>query len=174
MGRREVSDRRLWYSQLDMYDCARRLCSILHCSGQPLHLERLYILDFYFATPALIARTRMRSEVRREFRFLEIEKPENGFLTLPAEQLLFHQMEPIQRQAKQSLIGKALVRECKADHRSIELSSEGRSLFEESFGPITPPKEVRLLKFLVDSFGGQNCIGLQQLRESTGLRRAAT
>lgn len=169
-----MSGHRLWYSQLDMYDCARRLCSILHCSGEALHLERLYILDFYFATPALIGRTQMRSEVRREFRSLEIEKPEKGFLTLPAERLLFHQMEPIQRQAKQSLIGKALVQESKPDCRSIELSSEGRNLYEESFGPITPPEEARLLKFLVDSFGGPNCIGLQQLREGTGLRRAAT
>ncbi len=101
---------RLWYPQLDVYDTVRRMLGLLNAwSGDTLTTERLYISDFYLANPELLHRTHMLSDVRRNFRELAIPKPEKAFLSYPSPQMLFAKMEPVQKEALRTLIGKGFI-----------------------------------------------------------------
>ena len=100
---------RLWYPQLDVYDCVRRLGALLAAFSEPPGLERLYIADFYLANPPLLHRSQMKQATRRTFRELRIPRPEKTFLTYPAPPLLFKKMEPVQKEAVRAMTGKGLL-----------------------------------------------------------------
>ena len=80
---------RLWYSQFDIYDCIRRVGGLLLEWQKPIHLERLYILDFFFANTPLLHRVTMTADVRSDFRDLAIPKPDKVFLSYPASPFSF-------------------------------------------------------------------------------------
>lgn len=59
---------RLWYPQLDISCAARRIMRILmEWSEDAPSVERLLILDFFVASPALIADIKMPAEYRQKF-----------------------------------------------------------------------------------------------------------
>ena len=105
MGQADMSSR-LWYPQLDVYDCVRRVGALLSAYTDPPGLERLCIADFYLANPPLLHQTQMPHPTRVAFRALGIPRPDKTFLTYPAPPLLFKQMEPIQKAAMLALTGK--------------------------------------------------------------------
>jgi hypothetical protein len=164
---------RLWYPQLDLYDGIRRVSALLFEAGEAVHLERLHILDFFLANPTLLHRTTMTREMRLSFSKLGIVKPEKSFLAFPAAPLLFHQMEAIQEEAIRSMVGKGLL-STTAFHKTVaELTDRGRRVVSKSIWPRLPASEIDLVFFLTRDFSGSQEDGLQDLRNRTGLRRAA-
>lgn len=162
---------RLWYSQFDVYDCIRRVGGLLLEAQNPVHLERLYILDFFFANAPLLHRVTMTAEVRKKFRELEIPKPDKVFLSYPASPLLFHQMESSQTSAVRALAGKGLLEtECFAG-KSAQLSALGSSLFGDITNRIDRIQETALARFLVNQYSASHDNGMSSMRSSCGLRR---
>jgi len=164
---------RLWYPQLDVYDCIRRLSMLLFDADRPLHLERLYILDFFLANPPLLHKTKMSQSIRSTFRQLSIIRPERAFLTYPASPLLFHKMEPIQKEAVRAMAGKGLLSAEMLKRGSAELTERGRTIFSEVIATLVKVSEHQLVRFLTVDFMTGRDDGLEQLRTSTGLRRAS-
>ncbi len=163
---------RLWYSQFDVYDCVRRLGGLLLEWRQPVHLERLYILDFFFANAPLLHRVTMAADVRSAFRDLRIPKPEKVFLSYPASPLLFHQMESAQTSALRALAGKGLLNPDSFADKSAELSTLGSSLFVDIKNRTDSSQEIGLARFLVNQYSASHDNGMGSLRSSCGLRRS--
>lgn len=163
---------RLWYSQFDVYDCIRRMGGLLLEWRQPIHLERLYILDFLFANAPLLHRVTMTADVRSEFRDLAIPKPDKVFLSYPASPLLFHQMESAQTSALRALAGKGLLNTDSFTGKSAELSSLGSSLFVDIKNRTESVQEIALARFLVNKYSVSHESGMGSLRSSCGLRRS--
>ncbi len=161
---------RLWYPQLDAYDAVRRITALLYSWRQPAPtLERLFICDFFFATPALLHKSQMPADVRNAFRQSRIPRPEDEFVSYPAAPILFAKMEAVQREALQTLVGKGQV--------DLEIYRGGRvALAKEAKGNLPPTKvtqrELGVLEFIVLHFAaiGEDKPGA--LRIATGLRRA--
>ncbi|MEP1574427.1 ABC-three component system middle component 5 [Roseibium album] len=164
--------RRLWYPQLDIYDCVRRMSALLSHTTKGMYQERLYILDFYLANPPLLHRTSMKSDVRSRFRSLRIEKPEKAFVAYPAAQLLFHQMEPIQKDGLGAMAGKGLISIKELKNRNIKFTENGKQVFDAGLHEHVTEEEKALTIFLVNSFGKEGDEGMRSLRAGTGLRRA--
>lgn len=160
---------RLWYPQLDVYDTVRRMAILLQFFEEPPGTERLYISDFYLATPSLLHRTSMSLDTRREFGQLKIPRPEKFFVSFPAPPILFHRMEPTQRQALQELGGKGLLFAQSLDKGRVELTTLGIEMFPLSI--MASAEETILGRFLTRSFSGVEDVGNRQLRLQTGLRR---
>lgn len=163
---------RLWYSQFDIYDCIRRVGGLLLELGQPVHLERLYILDFFYANAPLLHRVTMTADVRSAFRDLAIPKPESVFLSYPASPLLFHQMESAQTSALSALAGKGLLNADSFADKTAKLSTVGGSLFLDIANRIDSEHESVLAKFLVNQYSASHNNGMASLRSSCGLRRS--
>ena len=108
MGCTIVNDR-LWYPQLDVYDCVRRFGALILAYGEAPGIERLCIADFYLANPPLLHWSKMKRETRRRFVALQIPRPQSTFLAYPAPALLFGKMEPIQKEALRAMSGKGLL-----------------------------------------------------------------
>jgi len=138
-----------------------------------LFRERLYILDFFFANPPMLHNTSMKLDVRAKFRDLKVARPEKAFVTYPSARLLFHQMEPVQKDAVSALIGKGLAEPVGDDKRVLALSDDGNSVFEKSLTQNIDAAEWNLAKFLVGHFGASQSDGMRALRDSSGLRRAS-
>ncbi|UFS68238.1 hypothetical protein LO749_21610 (plasmid) [Paracoccus denitrificans] len=135
--------------------------------------ERLFILDFYFSNAPMLHNTKMKFDVRSRFRELTIPRPEKSFLTYPSPRLLFHQMEPVQKDAVSALLGKGLAQHMDDDTRVLTLSTEGRSLYDSELQKHIGEFERNLATFLIEDFGPATENGMKELRESTGLRRAS-
>lgn len=163
---------RLWYSQFDVYDCIRRVGALLLEWRQPVHLERLYILDFLFANAPLLHRVTMTADVRSEFRELAIPKPEKVFLSYPASPLLFHQMESAQTSALRALAGKGLLNPDSFVEKSAELSVLGATLFSDVKNRTESVQDLALARFLVNRYAASHENGMGSLRSSCGLRRS--
>lgn len=163
---------RLWYSQFDVYDCIRRVGGLLLEWQQPIHLERLYILDFFFANAPLLHRVTMSADVRSAFRDLAIPKPDKVFLSYPASPLLFHQMESAQTSALSALAGKGLLNIESFADKSAELSKRGSSLFVDINSRIDRAQDSALARFLVNQYSASHNNGMGSLRSSCGLRRS--
>ena len=163
---------RLWYPQLDVYDCVRRMGALLAAYGDPPGLERLYIADFYLANPPLLYRSQMAQGTRRVFRELSVTRPEKTFLTYPAPPLLFKTMEPIQKEATLAMTGKGLL---SIEHfqRGIgKLTGRGLRAFGTTLVELRSDAEVQLIAFLTRHFVTNGVFGLLELRRSTALRRS--
>jgi len=161
---------RLWYPQLDVYDTIRRIYLLLNHFETAPGVERLTIADFYLANPSLLHKTSMPMDTRAAFRELEIQKPEKNFVKLPAPAILFHKMEPTQKQAIAELSGKDLISNSALQEGRFELTPEGKSLFINT-PTISTVNELALCKFLTSKFLVNEEIGNKKLREQTGLRR---
>ena len=162
---------RLWYPQLDVYSCIRRLGGLLLSFKTPPGIERLYIADFFFANPPLLHRCTMSRDTRKAFSALMITRPEKSFLQFPAAPLLFNKMEPIQKESLRAMSGKGIV-SMEALHTGLaELSQTGIDVFRsEAVGNYTP-HEVSLIQFLTSDFAANVDDGVPTLRRSTGIRR---
>ena len=161
---------RQWYAHLDSYDTIRRIMALLSRWSRPAPtLERLFICDFFLASPALLHETHMPGPIREAFRSFQIARPAAEFLSYPAAPVLFAKMEGVQRDALQTLLGKGLL--------DFELFRQGRvalqqSYNEESVLPHLTDRESLAADFIAAYFAtiGENEPGA--LRNSTGLRSA--
>lgn len=162
---------RLWYPQLDVYDTIRRMSVLLQSFGTRPSAERLCIADFYLATPLLLHDTSMQLEMRHAFNDLKIQKPKKGFVSYPAPQILFHKMEPIQKQALLELSGKGLVSNELLNTGKVQLTSLGYEKFP--LETMTSPEEIKICFFLTSKFSVIEEVGNRQLRLQTGLRRSS-
>ena len=162
---------RLWYPQLDVYDCIRRLGALLLAFSEPPGVERLYITDFYLANPPLLHRNKMTHDTRSAFAGLKVPRPENTFLAYPAAPLLFHKMEPIQKEALRAMAGKGLVSIGDLQRGVTRLSELGQAVFKTGPTAATTVGERALIDFLTGDFAANAEVGTLGLRRSTGLRR---
>ena len=162
---------RLWYPQLDVYDCVRRLGALLIAFVAPPGVERLYIVDFYLANPPLLHRSKMTQDTRRAFAALKIPRPEKTFLTYPAAPLLFNKMEPIQKEALRAMAGKGLLSIKELQRGVAELTERGQTAFRTAPIAGLVAGEMDLIRFLTGDFAANAEAGTLELRKSTGLRR---
>ena len=164
---------RLWYPQLDVYACIRRLGGLLLEFDPSPGIERLYIVDFFFANPPLLYRCTMSRETRGAFSKLGIVRPDKSFLQYPAAPLLFNKMEPIQKEALRAMAGKGVVSMDVLQTGVAELSSLGEAIFGSGdIGSFTED-EKSLIGFLTGDFIDEGNEGTMMLKRSTGLRRLA-
>lgn len=162
---------RLWYPQLDVYDCVRRLGALLDAYSAPPGLERLYIADFYLANPPLLHQTQMTQGTRRSFRGLNIPRTGKAFLTFPAPPLLFKKMEPIQKEAIRAMTGKGLLSIEQLQRGFCKLTQAGQATFVTILEDGLSNAEVDLIRFLTTDFAAGEGSGAIELRRRTGLRR---
>lgn len=163
---------RIWYPQLDIYHTIRRIAALLYFwEKNTAPLERLYISDFYFANPPLLHSVRMPAAVRASFKALEIQKPENSFLTYPTPSILFHKMESIQKKALQAMVAKDLLDSKTLHNGEASLSSLGEEFTESRVMAGLSEKDTKLIKFLAKSFSQISEGDSVDLRKRTGLRR---
>lgn len=163
---------RLWFPQLDVYDCARRLGVLISVYVEVPGIERLCIADFYLANPPLLHWTTMRLETRRRFGALRVPKPQKTFLAYPGPALLFAKMEPIQREALRAMGGKGLLSLNELQRGVARLTEAGQALFAASWAETIGDGERELARFLAEDFAAASEVGSQGLRASTGLRRS--
>ena len=165
---------RLWYPQLDIYDCIRRMGLLLSSWSEiPVSIERFYICDFYLANPPLIYATHMTQSVRKEFTELQVPKPDKTFLSYPSSQLLFHKMEPIQKQALQTVTGKGLIDEVLLKNGFISQSALGKGTFSKIYQSAKDDKEKDLAQFLTTHYAGMAHNDMREFRRHSGLRRVS-
>lgn len=132
-------------------------------------VERLCIADFFLATPALLHRTSMTKEVRAQFSQLEIARPDKSYVTLPAPQLLFYKMEPVQKQALTELCGRGLVDMELFNQGKVTLSPSGLEIFEST--DLYTSVESAISSFLTKKLLALDMMANMELRSRTGLHR---
>lgn len=162
---------RLWYPQLDPSSAVRRFARLLRLwSKSSETMERLFIADFFLASPNLIDRLQMPSEYRKKYTSLGLPKPKDSFLTFPSSSMLFHTMEPVQKEGLNSMAGKALLELSDYEVSKVKLSDEGL-LFSEKLenSPRSNIEDVAL-EFISDIFQSPEFSGKMELRTRSGLR----
>lgn len=161
---------RIWYPQLDVFDCIRRVSVVASLREQKFSsVERLLIGDFFFANPPLLYQISMPSEVRKLFVELKVRRPEKSFLSYPAAPLLFHKMEPVQRRALKAMAAKNLLDRNKFDQRQIDLTDLGRKVLLERLDYTSAERELaQFIAVQLMAIGEDN---IEDLRKRTGLRR---
>jgi hypothetical protein len=163
---------RLWYPQLDVYDAIRRVaCLISRWEHRPPSTERLYILDFYFASPSLLHRVSMPQNIRSAFQALGVVHPDHSFLSYPSAPILFKKMESIQKEAIRTLAGKDLINLVLLEKGEVKPSLAGTVLFSERFSHMLTQSERPILEFLISHFSTIGLDDIRDLRSRTGLRR---
>ncbi|MCY3884202.1 MAG: hypothetical protein OXG24_04720 [Gammaproteobacteria bacterium] len=162
---------RLWFPQLDVYDCIRRIGALIFAYSEPPGIERLYIADFYLANPPLLHSSTMRQETRRKFVALKIPRPKATFLTYPAPVLLFSKMESVQREALRAMGGKGLLSVSELQRGIASFSEAGQNAFASVMTEMVGDVERKLVRFLVDEFATASENAPYGLRSNTGLRR---
>ena len=162
---------RLWYPQLDVYSCIRRLGGLLLLFDTPPGIERLYIAEFFFANPPLLHRCSMSRVMRKTFSELGVVRPEQSFLQYPAAPLLFNKMEPVQKEALHAMAGKGIISMDVLQTGIVELSPLGRGVFQsETVGKFSTD-EMSLIRFIACDFAAVSEDGIALLRRRTGIRR---
>ncbi len=160
---------RQWYPQLDIYDTIRRMAVLLRDFEKAPGVERLFIADFFFATPALLHRTSMTKEVRSQFSQLDIARPDKSYVTLPTPQLLFYKMEPVQKQALTELCGRGLIDMELFNQGRITLSLSGYAIFDSKY--LYTSIENSISGFLTKKLFSVDMMANMELRSRTGLHR---
>ncbi len=160
---------RQWYPQLDIYDTIRRMTVLLKAFEIAPGVERLCIADFFLANPPLLHKTTMPFDVRNSFKKLEVIRPEKSYVTLPAPQLLFHRMAPVQRQALTELRGRELVDMELFAQGKVTLTPAGHDVF--ATGDLCLMSESELSRFLTQKLLAPGAIANTELRSRTGLHR---
>ena len=162
---------RIWYPQLDVYDCIRRIGGLLTTFPASPSVERLHIADFYLANPPLLHSTKMSKDTRRAFWLLNIPRPEKTFLAYPAAPLLFNKMEPIQKKALHAMLGKGLISVERFQLNTVELSERGQSVIGTTLEEKFTTYESNLIRFLAEDFATNSNVDIYALRKNTGLGR---
>lgn len=163
---------RLWYPQLDPYDAVRRMGAILHWrNGQRISVERLYICDFYMATPALLHGTTMPDATRKRFQSLAIPKANKQFVSYPSAPLLFRQMSEVQQQALQNLVGRGAIDIGILEAGEIQNAS-GTDVIFSQMSNLCSEAENRVAAFLANDFAEMDGREVREFRRRSGLRRA--
>ena len=113
----------------------------------------------------------MSSEIRKEFQALSIVKPEKGFLSFPSPQMLFAKMEPVQKEALRTLVGKGFV--------ALGALRAGKIVADEKLAQlgdivVMSSDERRVVGFLTSGFARIGAGVPGDLRLATGLRRPGT
>ena len=163
---------RLWYTQLDPLSAVRRFSQILFTwKARTLSVERLFIVDFFVASPALLDRVNMPSEYRKKYGVLQIDKPSKSFVKFPASSLLFHSMQSVQNQALSSMAAKGLIDLEQFELGLVFLTSNGRQFAESLTDYEGTIAENKALAFTCDIFGSKAFDAKFELRSKTGLRR---
>ncbi len=103
-----MTDHRVWHASRDAYHCTFRFVRLLVAAGKPIELERLRILDMFLLYPPLLHRSSMPDEVRRQFRTLQIPKPDQLFLRLPSAAAVFQDLRLYQNSAVAQLTARGL------------------------------------------------------------------
>lgn len=164
---------RLWYPQLDVYDAIRRMaCLVSRWEYRPPSTERLYILDFFFASPSLLHRVSMPQNVRTAFMKLGVVHPDQSFLSYPSAPILFKKMEAVQKDAVRTLAGKNLIDLERLEKGEVIASHSGAIVFSERFSEMMTQSERPVLEFLVGQFAMIGLDDIRDLRSRTGLRRS--
>jgi hypothetical protein len=165
---------RLWYSQLDVFDTIRRYLAILsRWNAEPPTRDRLFVSDFYFASPSLLHHTQMTSEARRAFNTLRIPRPDHAFINFPSPPVLYNKMAGVQNEALHNPTGKGLCDVKLIDRGHYQLSADGWRLVEDMGARLVLEREFALLDFLTKEFSAVGT-GKGGLRSATGLRRVGT
>lgn len=162
---------RLWYPQLDAYDCVRRFGALILAYRDAPGIERLCIADFYLASPPLLHGSKMKLETRRRFVALRIPRPQSTFLAYPAPALLFGKMEPVQKEALRAMGGKGLLSIKDLQRGVASLTEGGRGVFAAALTETVGTDERELIRFLAEDFAATSGVSPEDLRASTGLRR---
>lgn len=163
---------RLWYPQLDVYDCIRRIALLLNnWSEHEPTTERVYVSDFFLANPPLLHRARMTQDVRKLFQGLQITKPEKAFISYPSPQMFFHKMEPIQKKAMQTIVGKGLLSEDRIRNGYVTQTDLGKRTFGEIIKTSQNKEEQKIAEFLAKNFALMDHNSITEFRKKTGLRR---
>lgn len=163
-----MNDLRIWLPGQDGYHAAFRMLRIMSSNNADMELEKLFILDFLLAYPTLLHKVYMPMELKRDFRALDIQKPEEFFLKLPSSVSLFRDMELIQAEAVKSLVGKAIFDKNLYLKKIISLDPEkmpkelAKKVLQRN------AQEHALIHFLVSTYGGRP---IKDLQDSTGLKR---
>lgn len=163
--------KRLWYPQLDIFDCIRRKGALLRNYRMPTEIERLFISDFYLANPPLLHYTRMTTNTRNSFKNLNINSTKDSFLIYPAPQLLYKKMESVQREALRVMEGKEILTFGYSQKGLVSLTEKGISLFKQIGLDISTESENQLINFLTIEFAPLDNTELDDLRRKTSLRR---
>lgn len=163
---------RIWYPQLDAFDCIRRMVAILSfADDEGLSMERAQMADLFLSSPPLLHSVTMPMQVRSNFRELGIARPEKSFLSYPAAPLLFHRMEPVQRRAIRAMVGKNLIDLRLYEKRALSLTDDARSLLDTRLKHSVA--ELKLAQFIVSDILAIGEDNIEELRKRTGLRRLA-
>ena len=153
---------RIWYPQLDAFDCIRRMVAILSfADDEGLSMERAQMADLFLSSPPLLHSVTMPMQVRSNFRELGIARPEKSFLSYPAAPLLFHKMEPVQRRAIRAMVGKNLIDLRLYEKRALSLTDDARSLLDTRLKHSVA--ELKLAQFIVSDI---LAIGEDNIEES--------
>ena len=163
---------RLWYPQLDVFDCVRRLAALVDAYAKAPGVERLCITDFYLANPPLLHLSTMKQNTRRRFYGLQVPRPQRAFITYPAPALLFAKMESVQREALRAMAGKGLLSMAELQRGVADFTEFGRDAFAARLAAAVSNRERELVRFLAEEFAAESEPGSQGLRRRTGLRRA--
>lgn len=165
-----MSEIRTWLPAHDPYHGAFRMLQISSlCEEESIPLEKLYILDFYLAFPALLHKSTMPQKVRSFFNELKIAKPEKEFLSLPNPTSLFRDMAIIQAQAVKLLVGKEILdRERFLKHQVALLDNNIPKELQKKVAEKNS-KKAGIVEFIVNSFGDRS---LEELRKATNLKRS--
>ena len=162
---------RLWYPQLDPYDCVRRVGVLLSRYEESLSLQRLRIADFYLANPPLLHFAKMKKNTRHQFNALHIVRPSKSFLAFPAPALLYGKMEPIQKEALSALGGKGLLSMEGLQQGVARFTQIGWDTFASSHTEMVAVEERNLVDFLIDHYVVASRIEAIGLHTSNGLWR---
>lgn len=162
---------RLWYPQLDVASAARRFVRILdRWQGEMLSIERLFMFDYFVATPALIGDIKMTNACRIRYSELGLPKKKNEFLIYPPATLLFHSMVPIQKRALVSLVAKKVLSKESYDVGSVVLTENGKNIANELLNIYDGEVETIALEFMVNLMATDEFATKSDLRSRTGLR----
>jgi len=162
---------RIWYPQLDAYDAARRMATLVSVRDRrPLSVERLFICDFYLATPSLLHETSMPNEVRERFRLLKVPRPAKQFVSYPSPPILFRHMGMVQREAFQNLTGRGVFDLPLLERGEIVAVDDTTKLLA-SLRNLSSSAELEVASFLANSFADMDASEIRDFRRRVGLRR---
>jgi hypothetical protein len=162
---------RLWYPQLDVASAARRFVRIVdYWQGAALSVERLFVFDYFVATPSLIGDIKMPNEYRKRYSELDLPKKKDEFVSFPPATLLFHSMTPIQKRALVSLVAKKVFSKESYDAGAVDLTDTGQKTARDLSPVYQGEAETIALDFMASLMAADAFASKSDLRSRTGLR----
>lgn len=162
---------RLWYPQLDVASTARRFVRLMNMwKDSAVSLERLFVADYFLASPELLGDIKMPDDLRKAFSAQKFPKKRDSFVAFPSPGILFHSMNAIQVKAFVSLVAKDVADRETYDQGKAKLTASGlRTAYRLS--DLQPSAlETDALHFLDAAFSRVEFSSKSDLRARTGLR----